>query len=115
MKQKIEYVAEKYTEMIWNNWCSKERIKNIIYQALTELLSNAEGEGWISVEERLPEGYSLVLIWDNDTVYVATFEDGVFNEHNLGWDGSSAVNSRVTHWMPLPKSPSQPTSKGERV
>jgi len=44
MKQKIEAVAEKYAEMIWSNWCSRESIKSIIRQSLTELLSNAEGE-----------------------------------------------------------------------
>ena len=74
------------------------------------LLSEAEGERWISVDERLPEHGGQVLI---------AFD---LNEHNKGlvttarhekghWDWNSSIANRerrdsdVTHWQPLPAPP----------
>lgn len=53
---------------------------------------------WISVEERLPEGFATVLIMRDD-----------IKQACVGWliDGHWSVPKgvRVTHWMPLPEPP----------
>ena len=58
---------------------------------------------WISVNESMPDGNIIVLVFDGDEV-----EMGSHNEH-FGWaiyelDGPSTRNF-VTHWMPLPAPP----------
>ena len=63
-------------------------------------------QGWIPVEERLPEKDVRVLIWmqDNEEGYTqmdtdrwsCTMEQGY---HWIRWGKS------VTHWMPLPQPP----------
>lgn len=53
---------------------------------------------WISVEERLPDGFATVLIMRDD-----------IKQACVGWliDGHWSVPKgvRVTHWMPLPEAP----------
>lgn len=64
---------------------------------------------WISVDERLPEettdvmfynsGYKLILIgrlYDRDS--------------KVFWDQSADTHTKVTHWQPLPKAPTQQTN-----
>ena len=61
---------------------------------------------WISVNDRLPQRWDMVL--------VATAE-GVVPRNLLTWDGKAwlvsytdnryAASDRVTHWMPLPVPP----------
>lgn len=66
--------------------------------------------GWISVEDRLPEGDSTqVLMTDGEYCYISSRNnmvrfldcDGVFIP------GKSGAGVRVTHWMPLPEPPKE--------
>ena len=53
---------------------------------------------WISVDERLPERYETVLVFNYGMIsvdFIAT--NGRWYEH-IGHDG-------ITHWMPLPEPP----------
>ncbi len=65
---------------------------------------------WISVEDRLPEGYQWVLVYsDTGDIGDFPFDIGriIGGEWKcLGWDYP------VTHWMPLPLSPNTPPSNG---
>jgi len=64
---------------------------------------------WISVEDRLPEElFTAVLIYcpDNNNIYCAYLN--ARNEWHIFDQGSGLwVLERVTHWMPLPKSPTE--------
>ena len=52
---------------------------------------------WISVDERLPEKNTAVLIWctENPEIVVALWSD---------FPGDYMIHG-VTHWMPLPEAP----------
>jgi len=66
--------------------------------------------GWISVDERLPEKETSVLVWatwdgSDDQILVADWRD---------WEGApiwhDSMNGEyrihgITHWMPLPEAP----------
>lgn len=65
------------------------------------------GDGWISVEERLPHPWEKVIVYlpPNPT---GLYADGIVivaesDESGQWWDIDSTV--RVTHWMPLPDPP----------
>lgn len=67
-------------------------------------------QGWISVEERLPEDTCACLFVDKlGGVYFATYSGRhrAFNATDED-DGDEYKNVNVTHWMPLP-----PLPKGE--
>ena len=62
-----------------------------------------EGEGWVSVNERLPNPETGVLTIDrNDGFMCIAWIDG-----DIGgwWDNISGSNNHITHWMPLPEPP----------
>ena len=58
---------------------------------------------WISVEERLPETYEDVLLW-NDEVDVGYLTSA---EGERWWLYSDREPDFVTHWMPLPDGPKE--------
>ena len=64
---------------------------------------------WISVKDRLPEAYKLVLaVCKSGKIFVGEYVD-------LGWrtlwriktarDSTKEITQIVTHWMPLPEQP----------
>ena len=65
-----------------------------------------KGNGWISVEERLPEVESSYLTYtDKGSIIIDSF--CIYPEHGTKfWVGG---NGRVTHWMPLPEAPKEDT------
>lgn len=71
---------------------------------------------WISTRDRMPENKSTVLAIDvSCDVAVAEVIDGSFFAVAFGFDayeddasymnGPSRITSPVTHWMPLPETP----------
>lgn len=61
---------------------------------------------WISVEDRLPKGYTYVLVHikekDGSPVTVGWYSS------EWGWAGYDSYGTNdleVTHWMPLPEVP----------
>lgn len=66
--------------------------------------------GWISVKERLPERYELVIVWRS----TRRARMAMACKGHRGWIGmfNKRGVSAVTHWMPLPL---PPTEQGERL
>lgn len=57
---------------------------------------------WISVDERLPEEYDIILCFDGSDVQSSVFLDGEFIEDDK-YEGDPIWG--VTHWMPFPQAP----------
>jgi hypothetical protein len=65
--------------------------------------SSNNSNGWISVMDRLPENDNEVLIVASGEVTTAFYEAGDF-----GWSyGTTGYETTITHWMPLPKPPTE--------
>ena len=72
--------------------------------------------GWISVEDRLPEYHTRVLVFgvedtnETPTIHVAScsivdwFKDGD-SRNGLSWGSSHSWGTTPTHWQPLPAPP----------
>ena len=78
---------------------------------LTEMIDDASTvstarNGWISVEDRLPEKNQAVLGWYKDNPF-AGYTYGVVSWNGKGWVFVYAQRyvTNVTHWMPLPEMP----------
>ena len=61
---------------------------------------------WISVKERLPNGYQKVLAFVGGIVYVVAILDTRANKWRVMWD-LDVIDDEVTHWMPLPEPPKE--------
>lgn len=85
---------------------------NQCHEDFTSYLKESKNDdnGWISVEEMLPEeefgnkGISYleskeVLVWDGDSQYLSCYD-----YDNMTWDNEDILDD-VTHWMPLPDKP----------
>lgn len=82
------------------------------YQMAIDALKNQLSNGWISVEEELPEAvgnfHTSRVVWCIDAQGKTGF--GIYSRElrREGWflGGGVGDNSvRITHWMPLPKPP----------
>ena len=62
--------------------------------------------GWISVQDRLPEKNHAVLGWYKDNPF-AGYTYGVVSWNGKGWVFVYAQRyvTNVTHWMPMPNPP----------
>lgn len=64
-------------------------------------------QGWISVEERLPEAGRLVLVvWRSDMKLGGSFIDTKAMLSGGAWHPTEPYGL-VTHWMPLPPAPKE--------
>lgn len=67
---------------------------------------------WISVEDRLPEHWSIVFACDkNDNRYLTEYRFTEFYRHTeqIGQDRlMDFYYNDITHWMPLPEPPQKP-------
>ena len=106
-----EYVAEFFAEghthgSVWMRSLYEPHVQQLVRER-DEALAKVE---WISVEDRLPEGYQWVLVYgDTGDIGDFPFDIGriIGGEWKcLGWDYP------VTHWTPLPLSPNTPPSNG---
>ena len=59
-------------------------------------------DGWVAVDERLPEDGVEVLAWDSDCYWLAM-------RHSENWQDSADWDWELllTHWMPLPEPPKE--------
>jgi hypothetical protein len=55
---------------------------------------------WISVDDSLPKEDQSVLVFTEENDF------DVMWHHNSFWRGCFNTTAAVTHWMPLPKPPS---------
>lgn len=77
--------------------------REIARAALASQAQQTESQ-WISVEERLPEGYKPVLVVTNfGDVYTCRLP--VIIAKNSKEESSVGKRERFTHWMPLPPAP----------
>ena len=62
---------------------------------------------WISVDERLPDISSDVLICNEGLVYYCHYRNGrfVFEAYSSYGDCDDEFYTKVTHWQPLPEPP----------
>jgi len=74
--------------------------------ALSEALDFERGyskQGWISVEDRLPDELQEVLSFAyHNGIAHSIYRSKCFKKVNVVWD-----HQKVTHWMPLPKPPKE--------
>ena len=64
---------------------------------------------WISVDERLPEDWTDVLVLSRFGFLETAVYTGTPGKWRAGWNGDMLESDSITHWMPLPQPP-----KGER-
>jgi hypothetical protein len=72
--------------------------------------SEADGEGWIAVSERMPQSSKNVLFWCG-WLQLGYHLDVTDNWYGRGDEGF-AIREKVTHWMPLPDAPGRSEEKG---
>lgn len=57
-------------------------------------------QGWISVNDKLPENWQVVLVWSS------LMNRCIVNSYHEHTDQDSAwFKRKFTHWMPLPEEP----------
>jgi hypothetical protein len=62
---------------------------------------------WISVKDKLPEKYALVLATDGKKIHIAQIDSTSIDSARIVHDNCAywcQVNY-ATHWMPLPRCP----------
>lgn len=85
------------------------------WAAMLAAAPTAQAEGWVSVDERLPEPDGPVLAHNGKWTGVAAWMSGEYLEPLERWQDEhrefvEMMGPAITHWMPLPASP---TIEGE--
>ena len=112
-----KYVQEKLGRSVMTHELAYQEVQDAIKEAAKEdFIAIAKADnGWISVKDRLPPIYHMVLITGKNNaggsfgVIKGTHDDkGQWYRDDIG----QYVDSRgdtVTHWMPLPEPPKEET------
>lgn len=95
------------TEEVWNHRPEEERLQARITELEAEVTRLRGANRWISVEERLPESETVVIVYDRAKDIVC---EGYLSSEAGGWCENTWWLRRlhnVTHWMPkvLPEPP----------
>lgn len=100
-KETFGYLPKKYKD---GTFMSPSRADEVNPQDMFEgWLANATQSKWISVEERLPETETSVLVC-TERGYI--FLSWASNE-DVFWFYNEDEDDRVTHWQPLPEPPEE--------
>lgn len=67
----------------------------------TFIAGHEAAQRWISVDDELPQNITTVLVCGNSMRTTALFEDGFF------YPDFGVVGSIITHWLPIPKLPTE--------
>jgi hypothetical protein len=61
-------------------------------------------QGWVSVKERLPEDYRLVLAWGDDVIKLVKRQPNSKGWHSVN-QKTYWLSDTFSHWMPVPEPP----------
>lgn len=108
--------ADVVTTAVKNVWGAFALGKMAAYNI--PLFLHPQEEGWISVEDRLPERYTEVLVHPEPTDYCLTAQYGL-KKDVLCWQHSDHEHyvgmvkyvCNPTHWQPIPKPPTAKETK----
>lgn len=104
MKTK-EQLAEEYAKEQKNIRLFGQRVcRNISIEERQEdafIAGHEAAQRWISVDDELPQNITTVLVCGNSMRTTALFEDGFF------YPDFGVVGSIITHWLPIPKLPTE--------
>lgn len=95
-------------------WSATEEESAKLESAIDEACKLLEGDGWIRVEDALPENRKAKIVWcpSNLCQFMAYFDDGVW----CAWyDGGlhELMQNKVTHWRELEADPAQPPKESK--
>ncbi len=62
-------------------------------------------DGWISVDDKLPEEFFNVLGWDGKEIEMVYHNGCVIDGEGPDWRACREVYFEPTHWRPLPAPP----------
>lgn len=94
----------------------KVRAEQDILKSALASLKSLEGQGWVSVDERLPELHQVVALVHVDKWWATGRDEGV-NCYDVGYLNEfgqkywsirgerASMISAYSHWMPLPSAP----------
>lgn len=92
-------------------------VGTLLYAQPTLAVTQA-GDAWISIQDRLPEMHTEVMVWPHPSDYIMTAEvdrNGTwsYNEYCSNWGNENVklAQGRITHWMPLPSAPTTTRSE----
>jgi hypothetical protein len=99
----------------------QEKLAQAEAAALAKQVPAQEQDKWVSVNDRLPELYTEVMVWPHPTDYCNTAEMdrkgwyyGEYVQHH-GHENVRLDWLRVTHWMPLPPAPAQLAQSADKA
>ncbi len=94
---------------IWCDTCFASTIGETLDEAAATW--NRRVDGWVSVEDGLPEPFKPVLIFQtNKSITIGRLSVVEFDfGPSMTWKNTYGKIATVTHWMPLP----QPPKEGE--
>lgn len=100
--------AELYVkcDMFWarclNEDCGAKRI--LKFDKTEEAIEdwNCRKDRWIPVSERLPEEYTMVLVYDGNNIHRAELMKGQW--YGIPYS-AGFLSEQVTYWMPFPAPP----------
>jgi len=106
-------ITKMLEEKLWKyNITYDDIIQNVRTLELSLIEKLSKDDGWISVEDRLPEVWQDVLVLDRWTFHYDSYlkSNGMWFINNTFYT-EEAYASNVTHWQPLPNQPVLPSNK----
>ena len=105
--KRLEELAQEYADKNAGGECSDDepgiiRAFEAGYQAAKGSNTLEKSDSWISVKDRLPEVEQYVVIFWNDMFQISYLT--VWEHFAIG---ASGIVPEPTHWMPLPKPPTE--------
>ena len=89
--------------------CAEDVLKVHQCIKLVRQSPTVQREGWVSVDDRLPELYTLVIVFQRMTGFRLMQLQGSANETEWYDENNNYDDSEfdITHWQPLPEPPKE--------